>query len=319
MTKGYHSAEENQMKQNHHWRDLNVKLFVIILVFSMTLFGCGSGDENDNLSIESRPLSLTDNGDGTISDNNTSLMWQKTDSDQIYNWYEANGEIDDTYNPESAIDICGELELGGYTDWRLPEVEELISIVKYNTKNPAIDTSAFSNTHSSKYWTSTATFVQWDTNYGRVVDFSMGTFRIDRSQYPYFVKCVRGDLLEKGELLDNNDGTVSDDLTGLMWQQDTGPLSNFDDASSYCNQLDLGGFDDWEVPSVWELSTIVDFSTISPAVDVSVFPETYTTNEYYQTRNHTIDGAHTNWSIDFTYGGSYAGGTSQLHWVRCVR
>jgi len=63
------------------------------------------------------PLSFTDNGDGTITDNNTCLMWQKTDG----------GEM--TF--ESAATYCDNLLLGGYSDWRLPTAIELFSINNY--------------------------------------------------------------------------------------------------------------------------------------------------------------------------------------------
>lgn len=303
------------MKKYHHWRDLISKLLITLIISNIILIGCGIED-GENVSLESRPLSYTDNGDGTISDNNTALMWQKIDSDQDYNWYEANGEIDATYNPGGSVDVCGALQLGGHTDWRLPTIEELESIVKYDSSNPAIATAYFSNAHSSMYWASTTYFFYVPR--ARVVDFSMGGLWGSELSNPYFVKCVRGNFLEIGDFIDNNDGTVSNDLSGLMWQQDTGPLSNFNDAKNYCDQLVLAGFDDWVVPSVWELSTIIDFNTVGPAIDVSFFPDTYT-SAYYQTRNHSTDGSHTSWSINFTYGTSHPGGANQLHWVRCVR
>ena len=54
------------------------------------------------------PMSFTDNDNGTVTDNNTSLMWQKQDDGAIYNWYQASGTYDATYNPSSQ-DVCGSL------------------------------------------------------------------------------------------------------------------------------------------------------------------------------------------------------------------
>jgi hypothetical protein len=86
--------------------------------------------------------SFTDNGNGTITDNNTGLMWQKEDDNTTRRW-------------ESAISYCEGLSLGSYTDWRLPNIKELRSIVDNTKYNPAIDTTYFPNTASFNYWSST--------------------------------------------------------------------------------------------------------------------------------------------------------------------
>lgn len=92
------------------------------------------------------PLSYTSNDAGTVVDNNTGLVWQKEVDGNSYNWYQASGTYDATYNPEST-DVCGSLDLGGYTDWRLPSRKELVSIVDYAVPypGPAIRTAYFPN------------------------------------------------------------------------------------------------------------------------------------------------------------------------------
>lgn len=72
-----------------------------------------------------------DNGNGTISDLATGLMWQKADDGNTYTWKEALRYADD-------------LKLAGYEDWHLPNAKELQSIVNYDrspdyTNSPAID------------------------------------------------------------------------------------------------------------------------------------------------------------------------------------
>lgn len=99
------------------------------------------------------PMSFTDNGNGTVTDNNTGLMWQKQDDGAAYNWYQTSGTYDTTYNPSSQ-DVCGSLNLGGYSDWRLPTKKELITIVDYAI-GPKINATYFLNTKSSDYWSST--------------------------------------------------------------------------------------------------------------------------------------------------------------------
>lgn len=68
------------------------------------------------------PMSYTDNGNGTITDNVTGLVWQKGEnsaSGTYYNWYVASGTYDATNNPSSQ-NVCGSLTLGGQSGWRLP-------------------------------------------------------------------------------------------------------------------------------------------------------------------------------------------------------
>ncbi|MFC1857640.1 DUF1566 domain-containing protein, partial [Thermodesulfobacteriota bacterium] len=91
-----------------------------------------------------QPGSLGDllpNGDGTVTDPNTGLMWQQEDDGQQRSW-------------ESALSYCENLPLANYTDWRLPTAKELSSIVDVSKYGPAID-QVFSNTESSYYWSST--------------------------------------------------------------------------------------------------------------------------------------------------------------------
>ncbi|NWF76199.1 MAG: DUF1566 domain-containing protein [Nitrospirae bacterium] len=105
------------------------------------------------------PMSYTDNGNGTVTDNNTGLIWQKCSVGQnndstcsgsalTYNWYQASGTYHETYNPFSQ-DVCGSLNLGGHSDWRLPTKKELVTIVDYSIPypGPTINTTYFPNTN----------------------------------------------------------------------------------------------------------------------------------------------------------------------------
>ncbi|MGK5091346.1 DUF1566 domain-containing protein [Deltaproteobacteria bacterium TL4] len=94
----------------------------------------------EDADYSENPMSFTDNGNGTITDNVTGLLWQKQDDGVGRDWDTAN-----TY--------CEELPLAGYTDWKLPAVSELTSIVNYGRSSPAINTTYFPST-SSDYWSS---------------------------------------------------------------------------------------------------------------------------------------------------------------------
>ncbi len=77
--------------------------------------------------------SHTDNGDGTITDNITGLMWQKS-PDQ-----DGDGDIDanDKLSYSNALSRAQALELAGYSDWRLPSIKELYSLIMFYGQDPS--------------------------------------------------------------------------------------------------------------------------------------------------------------------------------------
>ena len=89
-----------------------------------TSYTATTGEDADYLI---NPMSFTDNNNGTITDNFTGLMWQKTDG----------GEM--AY--ESTSSYVKALTLGGFNDWRLPTSHELFLIDSYDNVNPALHTS----------------------------------------------------------------------------------------------------------------------------------------------------------------------------------
>jgi len=114
---------------------------------------------------------LVINGDGTITDTTTGLMWQQATAPGTYTW-------------EQALTYCENLTLpsGGYSDWRLPNRNELQSIVDYNRYNPSIDTAVFPGTVVSYYWSSTTDAIY--SGHAWSVSFSSGNV------YDYFTKSV---------------------------------------------------------------------------------------------------------------------------------
>ncbi len=112
-----------------------------------------------------------------------------------------------------------------------------------------------------------------------------------------------------------NHTIITDHLTGLMWQNTHYPLSlNWKQATSYCQSLSLGSYHDWQLPSVGQLETIIDYGKSEPAIN-PIFSHTHPA--YYWTAK-TSGGIV--WNIDFNYGSdmNYYG-TTQKAYVRCVR
>jgi hypothetical protein len=88
---------------------------------------------------------LEDGGDGTVADLASGLTWQKTDEGVGLTW-------------EQALSYCNGLSLGGHSDWRVPEVKELLSIVDRSRLSPALDQTRFGTLHPwvhMTYWSST--------------------------------------------------------------------------------------------------------------------------------------------------------------------
>ncbi len=144
------------------------KLIVIFMVF---LLGIMAG--------VSTAGSLTDNGNGTVTDNGTLLMWQQGENG-IMTW-------------EAALTTCETSTLAGNADWRLPNHKELLSLVDVmKVTSPAINTTLFPGTISSYYWSST-TYAN-STSRAWLVDFNEG-FSSNGGllkTLTHYARCVRG-------------------------------------------------------------------------------------------------------------------------------
>jgi len=214
------------------------------------------------------PLSFTDNGNGTITDNNTGLMWQKTDGGEMIF--------------ENAAPYCKKLTLGGYTDWRLPTSIELFSINNYNYLNPALDTNYFANTKAQYWWTSEKrkddTTDIWVDNSGGGIGAHPKTETASAGGNRYFhvraVRAVYSTSFTITHFTDNGDGTITDNYTGLTWQQlQPNDTMTWEDALIYSKTVILGGKSDWRLPNIKELQSLNDPKLIKPS-----FNKTYFTN-----------------------------------------
>ena len=118
------------------------------------------------------------NGDGTVTDVATGLMWQQQDDNILR-------------NHANAITFCQNLSLAGQADWRLPNIKELTSLVDYRQFNPAIDVAAFPNTSSSSsYWSASSRASSSSSAW--VVDFVFGgVVSGSKTTVSFFVRCVR--------------------------------------------------------------------------------------------------------------------------------
>jgi len=251
--------------------------------------------------------SYLDNGDGTVSDLNTGLMWSK-------------GLDGHKVTPKEGAEIARKMTLGGYNDWRVPNIKELYSLidfrgytgfsgrpdfsqVPYNAV-PFINTDyfdfaygdvRFGERYIDAQWLSSTHYVSatmdgMDTVFG--VNFADGRikgygYKRHGSDYvikTFYARYVRGKPYGKNDFVDNRDGTITDRSSGLMWtKKDSGKAMKWEQALGWCEGLNVASHDDWRLPTAKELQYIVDYSrspdtTNSPAID-PIFQTTAITNE----------------------------------------
>jgi hypothetical protein len=122
----------------------------------------------------------TSNGDGTVTDNDTGLMWWQAGSQDLVDW-------------EPALTYCEDSTHAGYTDWRLPNIKELQSLVDHSRTGPAWDTNYFSGSTGRPYWSSTSR--AFNPYYAWAVSFHAGLVdESDKDTSGNYVRCVRGGL-----------------------------------------------------------------------------------------------------------------------------
>lgn len=126
-----------------------------------------------------------DNGDGTVTDTQTGLMWEQGEG-PVFPW-------------QPAIDRCRDLRLGEYDDWRLPTVQELVGIVNYGRIDPACAPSFLAA--SDLYWSSTTYRGSQDDAW--YVGFDDGDVNADSKGTGHRVLAVRGGLTTRLFDLDN--------------------------------------------------------------------------------------------------------------------
>ncbi|MEZ5230740.1 MAG: DUF1566 domain-containing protein [Microthrixaceae bacterium] len=189
--------------------------------------------------------SETDDGDQTVTDNVTGITWTKSpDLEGIGN---GDGEItsDDKLSSSAAATACDELDHAGSSDWQLPDVKQLYSLMNFqgtdptsddtSTLTPFIDAEAFDFAYGStqgeriidSQYATTSLFVNDEgTEMMFGVNFADGRIKGYEEVFAggdktYFVMCMRGNTdYGQNDFVDNGDGTITDNASDLMWSQD---------------------------------------------------------------------------------------------------
>jgi hypothetical protein len=228
--------------------------------------------------------SYTDKKNGVIFDNITGLSWAK-DMPPKLNYEEAKNHVSS----------MNQTAFGGRTDWRIPSVKELYSLIKFDGEvlgetyvgKPFIDTRFFTQPIGNKAlgerdidaqnWTSTRYvakvmqgngpgFEGQDAFFGvNFIDGRIKGYPYTSPQGPakYYLRAVAGNpSYGTNNFIDRQNGVVHDLNTRLMWTKYDfgGEAYSWRVALTYCEDLNYGGFSDWRLPNIKELHSIVDYS-----------------------------------------------------------
>jgi quinol monooxygenase YgiN len=274
----------------------------------------GTGQDGDYQTGASSPVPrFTDNNNGTVTDNLTGLIWLKN----------ANlfGEVmrDEAIEKVKSLTggSCGLSDGSKAGDWRLPNVNELESLLEFNNSSgPCVATpNPFSNLQVANYWSSTS--VAAFPALGWYVALAVGCPVFDLTFNRMRMWPVRGEstlvpktgqkkcwALDKNEpsgvkevsckgtgqdgefragvawpnprFSDNNNGTVTDHSTGLVWLRDGNAFGtqSWQKALELCNSLCSGQHEltdgskpgDWRLPNINELRSLEDYGQHTPAI-----------------------------------------------------
>jgi hypothetical protein len=225
--------------------------------------------------------SYSDNKDGTITDNVTGLIWQKAYEVMSY---------------EDSVEKVKTFNLANQTDWRIPTIKEAYSLIMFSGVDisskemskvpsnavPFINTDYFSFEYGSNGSRVIDTQILSSTIYrGTTMGGNQTVFGVNladgrikgyplidprsRSGKKYTVRFVRGNTeYGKNNFKDNQDGTVSDLATNLIWQKsDSLKSMSWKAALAWAQQKNSEnflGYNDWRLPNAKELQSIVDYS-----------------------------------------------------------
>jgi len=318
------------------------------------------------LSVDGEELPADAEEWACVRDNTTSLVWEvKTDDDgmhdkdNIYRWGGVSAVANASgpqYNDWNVlIDGSNRTTLCGFTDWHVPRIKQLESLVDLGGDfSSGIDMDYFPNTQNSLYWSATPYLEDSSLSWG--VFFGSGYTIPDFSRNKYFhLRLVSGgaDIVETyrtdscgdfpGETPNsqlqikgiNGDVIVRDVATGLTWMQ-CSEGQNRDSvctgiADSYSWQEALqrpatinesggyAGFLDWRLPNIKELRSIVEEACYEPAINSARFPNTPNYRFWSSTAFSFPQDWDWAWVVNFHSGYSFDSDRDKSLHVRLVR
>jgi len=302
-----------------------------------------SGDDffGQNANYQGNTPEYVDNGDGTVTDMVSGLMWQQT----LDHNGDGNIDYDDKLTYAEILALPETCTTGGHTDWRVPTIKEQYSLMMFSGRDvsgyesestegltPFINTDYFGYNYgdtdageriidvqcaSTSVSVGNAMQMVFGVNFadGRIKGYGT-TMMGQEKAFNYLL--VRGnENYGQNSFTENGDGTITDVATGLMWMQDDSQTGmNWKDALVYAENFEFADYSDWRLPDAKELQSIVDYSrspqsSSSAAID-PLFNSTSITNEagevdypfYWSNTTHAnwTDGNEGSWGVYVAFG-----------------
>ena len=309
---------------------------------------------------------FTDNGNGTVTDNLTGLIWTKDGN--VPGPAACSPATGKTW--QGALDYVACLNTNsylGYTDWRLPNVNELRSLIHYGQ---SISTWIFNNVQYN-YWSSTS---YADSGSAWIVYMPDGSVYYNNKYLNLYVWPVRSGqswlfgssiipLPQTGQTVcydslgniactgtgqdgdiragapwpsprftDNGDGTVTDNLTGLIWTKDgnaPGPAvcapaigKTWQAALDYVACLNANsylGYADWCLPNINEIASLVNGGQTDAGVWLNTQGFDNVQHVYYWSSTSYAGNSYHAWIVDMFRGHVEMSGKSNDYYVWPVR
>ena len=232
-------------------------------------------DDKDDFVLREVENKYVDNGDGTVTDRTTGLIWEKMGS-QRYITYEKAKEY---------VYELKKQKFAGHANWRLPTMDELWSLIEKEKQSSGFFIDSIFKTPSSEwYWCWSSDKTSSEANWVVHFDYREANW-YDLLNNGSYARCVQSEKLteniklrseaittedkddfalkevENGHV-DNGDGTITDHTTGLMWEKSGSQnYMTFEEVRVYVNTLNqnkFAGYNDWRLPTVDELWSIVE-------------------------------------------------------------
>jgi len=285
-----------------------VTLSVLIILFSVPVIAFGPFTEVHFDNWENTPHLSTM---FAAIDESTGLMWQES-SYRLSGFGDAN----------DAKQYCENLINSGFSDWRLPRIDELRTIANYNGEistytelsGDVVTIARFLN--HAQIWSSTER-VGYSGALQYTINGANGAIQASEvSQTSYDVRCVRGGPFweESPSFTIQNENRALDKKTNLIWYRQSSDRMTWDQARNYCQSLKIDGYK-WRLPEISELQSVIDY-TKNPQIDEDIldfpqFPE-------YWSSTLRIGYSDIAWMVLFNTGTVFLQRTESLARCRCV-
>jgi len=166
------------------------KLVVLSMAALLPVIATAQTCQTASIPATTLTSRFKDNNNGTVSDTKTGLMWKKCSEGQSGSTCEGSAA---TYNWQQALQQAQTVNNGGgfagHSDWRVPNVKELLSIVEEQCVDPAINLTVFPNTPNFVFWSSSPS--AYGSDYAWYVAATDGYADYDFKNYDLYVRLVR--------------------------------------------------------------------------------------------------------------------------------